>query len=42
MEKSGKNEYVLTADEVENYSPSEVEKSFDAGIEPFNPDIYYK
>lgn len=42
MEKSGKNEYILTADEVENYSPSEVEKSFDAGIEPFNPDIYYK
>ena len=42
MEKSGKNEYVLTGDEVQNYSPSEVEKSFDAGIEPFNPDIYYK
>ena len=42
MEKSGKNEYVLTADEVENYNPSEVEKSFDAGIEPFDPEVYYK
>jgi hypothetical protein len=28
MEKTGK-EYVLTADEVENYSPSDVESSFD-------------
>jgi hypothetical protein len=42
MEKSGKNEYVLTADEVENYNPSEVEKSFDDGIESFKSDIYYK
>ena len=39
MEKSGKNEYVLTADEVENYNSSEIEKSFDDGIEPFDPNI---
>ena len=42
MEKSGKNEYVLTSDEVENYNPSEIEKSFDDGVEPFDPEIYYK
>jgi len=42
MEKSGKNEYVLTSDEVENYNPSDVQKSFDDGIASFNPDIYYK
>lgn len=35
MEKSGKNEYVLTQDEVENFSPSEIEKSFD---EPMKDD----
>jgi hypothetical protein len=29
MEKSGKNEYVLTTDEVEDYSPSEIKGSFD-------------
>ena len=28
MEKSGKNEYVLTSDEVESYSPNEVKKTF--------------
>lgn len=28
MEESGKNEYVLTKDEVENYSPSDIKKSF--------------
>jgi hypothetical protein len=28
MEKTGKNEYVLTRDEVENFSPSEIEKTF--------------
>ena len=33
MEKSGKNEYVLTQDEVENFSPSEIEKSFNEPIE---------
>ena len=28
MQKSGKNEYVLTSDEVENFSPNEVKKTF--------------
>jgi len=28
FEKTGKNEYVLTQDEVENYSPSDIKKSF--------------
>jgi hypothetical protein len=28
MELSGKNEYVLTADEVENYSPNEIKRTF--------------
>jgi hypothetical protein len=28
LEKSGKNEYVLTSDEVENYSPSEIKDTF--------------
>ena len=28
MEKSGKNEYILTSDEVENYPPNEVKKTF--------------
>lgn len=28
MEKSGKNEYILTQDEVEDYSPSEIKKTF--------------
>lgn len=28
MEKSGKNEYVLTKDDVENYSPSEIRGTF--------------
>jgi len=28
MEKSGKNEYVLTSDDVENFSPNEVKKTF--------------
>jgi len=27
LEKTGKNEYVLTSDEVENYSPSEIRKT---------------
>lgn len=30
MEKSGKNEYVLTQDEIENYSPNDIKKSFRA------------
>jgi hypothetical protein len=28
MEKSGKNEYVLTTDEVESYTPSEIKTTF--------------
>jgi len=28
MEKSGKNEYVLTKNEVEEYSPIDIKKSF--------------
>ena len=28
LEKSGKNEYILTSDEVEDYSPSEIKKTF--------------
>lgn len=28
MEQSGKNEYVLTSDEVENFSPTEIKKTF--------------
>jgi hypothetical protein len=35
IEKSGKNEYVLTQDEVEDYSPMDIKKSFRAfGEEP--------
>jgi hypothetical protein len=35
LEKSGKNEYVLTSDEVENIVPSDIKKSFDNyGDEP--------
>jgi hypothetical protein len=34
MEETGKNEYVLTSDEVENFSPNEVKKTFNTyGIE---------
>jgi hypothetical protein len=33
MEKTGKNEYVLTQDEVENFSPSDIEQSFTAPME---------
>jgi len=28
LEKTGKNEYILTTDEVENYSPSEIKNTF--------------
>jgi hypothetical protein len=28
MEKTGKNEYVLTKDDVESYSPGDIKKSF--------------
>lgn len=35
MEKTGKNEYVLTSDEVEQFTPSEIAKTFnDYGAEP--------
>lgn len=33
MEMSGKNEYVLTQDEVENFSPSDIEDSFNEPME---------
>jgi hypothetical protein len=33
MELTGKNEYVLTQDEVENFSPSEIEQSFNEPME---------
>lgn len=33
MEASGKNEYVLTQDDVENFSPNDIEKSFSAPME---------
>ena len=34
MEKSGKNEYVLTTDEVENFTPSEIKSTFNDYEEP--------
>lgn len=33
FEKTGKNEYVLTSDEVENFSDSDIKKSFDKPFE---------
>jgi hypothetical protein len=33
MEMTGKNEYVLTQDEVENFSPSEIERTFNEPME---------
>ena len=33
MEKTGKNEYVLTRDDVENFSASDIEQSFNAPME---------
>jgi type IV secretory pathway VirB10-like protein len=33
MEKTGKNEYVLTQGDVENFSPSEIEKTFNQPME---------
>ena len=33
MEKTGKNEYVLTPDEVENYSENDIKNSFDKPFE---------
>jgi hypothetical protein len=42
MEKSGKNEYVLTTDEVEDYSVDEIKKTFNdyGGEEDFKPVKY--
>lgn len=37
MEDSGKNEYILTSDDVENYSPNEVKKTFNIYDEEDNP-----
>ena len=37
MEKSGKNEYVLTQDEVESYSPNEIKKTFRNFEDELNP-----
>ena len=37
MEKSGKNEYVLTQDEVEDYSPNEIKKTFRNFEDETNP-----
>ena len=33
MEKTGKHEYILTSDEVENYSDGDIKKSFDRPFE---------
>jgi hypothetical protein len=30
MEKTGKNEYILTSDEVQNFSPNEIKKTFNS------------
>ena len=41
MEKSGKNEYVLTQDDVENYSSGDIKKSFrDFGSDMPEPDAF--
>ena len=37
MENSGKNEYVLTQDEVEDYSPNEIKKTFRNFEDEVNP-----
>jgi len=37
MEKTGKNEYVLTQDEVEDYSPNEIKKTFRTFEDEVNP-----
>lgn len=36
MEKTGKNEYILTSDEVENYTDGDIKKSFDLPFEEEN------
>jgi hypothetical protein len=41
MEKSGKNEYVLTQDDVESYSPGDIKNSFrDFGSDSPEPDAF--
>jgi len=42
MEKSGKNEYVLTSDEVENFSPNEIKKTFNIYDEEENVNERYQ
>jgi len=37
MQKTGKNEYVLTQDEVEDYSPNEIKKTFRNFEDETNP-----
>ena len=37
MEKTGKNEYILTQDEVEDYSPNEIKKTFRNFEDEVNP-----
>jgi hypothetical protein len=39
LEKSGKNEYVLTTNDVEDFSPTEIKKTF---TPPANEDDFYK
>jgi hypothetical protein len=42
MEKSGKNEYILTTDEVENFTPSEIKTTFnDFGDETQNKPLKF-
>jgi len=40
MEMTGKNEYVLTPDEVESYSPNEIKRSFRNFEDIANPDSF--
>jgi hypothetical protein len=42
MEKSGKNEYILTTDEVESFTPSEIKTTFnDFGDETQNKPLKF-
>ena len=36
IEKTGKNEYILTSDDVESYSDGDIKKSFDKPFEDEN------
>ncbi len=42
MEETGKNEYVLTSDEVENFSPNEIKKTFNIYDEEENVNERYQ